>query len=447
MQQYIPNTESEQLEMLREIGFSSFEELLDSIPEKLRFQGALPLEAARSELDHKRDVLKIQQQTADTNHYVSFLGAGSYDHFIPQIVDVLVSRSEFYTAYTPYQAEVSQGTLQAMYEYQSMICELTGMPLANSSMYDGASAMAEACLLAVRHTRRNKILISESVNPVYADVARTYAEHQGVVFEKITLQEGQTDYQDLVDKLDETVAGVVIQHPNFYGGLEDLTAVKSALTDTKIQLIAVVNPISLSILEAPGAQGADIVVGEGQSLGNHLGFGGPYLGFMAVSNALVRKIPGRIAGESIDANGKRAFIMVLRTREQDIRRERATSNICSNQGLNALTACIYMATLGKQGLRKVAELCTRKAHYLADRINALAGFTVETDLFFNEFVVDVPGTAEVLVAKAAQAGFFIGVPLQRFDKAATNKLLIAVTEKRSKLEMDNLVGFLEGYKI
>ncbi|NQV51047.1 MAG: aminomethyl-transferring glycine dehydrogenase subunit GcvPA [Candidatus Marinimicrobia bacterium] len=445
MHQYIPNTEAEQLKMLNEVGITSFEELLDSIPGALRFIGKLPLPPAKSEMEHKRDVLKIVSADANTSSYVSFLGAGSYDHFIPHIVDVLISRSEFYTAYTPYQAEVSQGTLQAMYEYQSMICELSGMDLANSSMYDGASAMAEACLLATRHTGRKKILISKSVNPVYVDVALTYARHQGLDFEFIDLEDGITNLNSLAEMLDEMTAGVVIQNPNFYGGLEDLSAIKSRISDPKVLLIAVVNPISLNLLEAPGKLGADIVVGEGQSLGNHLSFGGPYLGFMAVKEALIRKIPGRIAGESIDVHGNRAFVMVLRTREQDIRREKATSNICTNQGLNALAACIYMSTLGKNGLRKVAELCTQKAHYLAEAIDNLEGYSLETKYYFNEFVVKVPGSAKALGEEAARAGFFPGVALSQFDKEAEDKLLIAVTEKRTKAEMDDLLTFLKGY--
>jgi len=445
MHQYIPNTEDEQLKMLNEVGIASFEALLESLPRALRYEGDLPLPAAKSELEHRQDVMGIVSRDGNAGTHISFLGAGSYDHYIPHIVDVLISRSEFYTAYTPYQAEVSQGTLQAMYEYQSMICELTGMDLANSSMYDGASAMAEACLLAARHTRRKVILISKSVNPIYVDVAITYAHHQGLEFQFIELENGITGLNALDRKLNETIAGVVIQNPNFYGGLEDLAEIKSRIRDNKIQLIAVVNPISLNLLEAPGNQGVDIVVGEGQSLGNHMSFGGPYLGFMAVKEPLIRKIPGRIAGESVDVHGNRAFVMVLRTREQDIRRERATSNICTNQGLNALAACIYMSALGKQGLRKVAELCTRKAHYLATGIAAIDGYAVPTQTFFNEFVIEVPGVAQQLVKRAAAAGFFAGVPLDRFIDGEEDKLLLAVTEKRSKAEMDALLEFLRGY--
>ena len=432
--------------MLNEVGIASFEELLKNIPKPLRFDGNLPIDPAISEYEHKKDVLAIAAEDGNINSYISFLGAGSYDHFIPHIVDVLVSRSEFYTAYTPYQAEVSQGTLQAMYEYQSMICELTGMDLANSSMYDGASAMAEACLLAVRHTRRKKILISKSVNPVYIDVAVTYGHNQGVEYEFVDVDASVTDLGDLQSKLDETVAGVVIQNPNFYGGLEDLAEIKAGLDDPKIQLIAVVNPISLNLLEAPGKLGADIAVGEGQSLGNHLSFGGPYLGFLAVKEPLTRKIPGRIAGESIDANGERAFVMVLRTREQDIRREKATSNICTNQGLNALTACVYMSALGKNGLRKVAELCTRKAHYLAEKIDELEGFELKTAYFFNEFVIRVPGSARELIRAATAAGFFAGVALSQFDGHPEDQLLVAVTEKRTRAEMDALVAFMKVYQ-
>lgn len=445
MHQYIPNTEEEQLKMLNEVGIASFEELLDSIPKALRFQGDLPIAPAKSELEQKRDVLKILSEDASTASHVSFLGGGSYDHFIPHVVDVLISRSEFYTAYTPYQAEVSQGTLQAMYEYQSMICELTGMDLANSSMYDGASAMAEACLLASRHTRRKKVLISRSVNPVYVDVAITYAHYQGLEFEFVDLDAGVTSLDDLHENLTDEIAAVVIQNPNFYGGLEDLTAIKNSIEDKKTQLIAVVNPISLSLLEAPGKQGVDIAVGEGQPLGNHLSFGGPYLGFMAVKEPLIRKVPGRIAGESIDAHGKRAYVMVLRTREQDIRREKATSNICTNQGLNALAACVYMSTLGKNGMKRVAELSTQKAHYLAEAINELYGYAVMTSHFFNEFVIEVPGTAKALISKAIHAGIFPGIALSQFEGGSDNQLLVAVTEKRTKQEMDALVDFLKGY--
>ena len=447
MHHYIPNTEEEQLKMLKEVGIASFEELLDAIPKALRFKGDLPLPPAKSEIEHKKDVLQILSQDASTASHVSFLGGGSYDHFIPHVVDVLISRSEFYTAYTPYQAEVSQGTLQAMYEYQSMICELTGMDLANSSMYDGASAMAEACLLAARHTRRKKILISKSVNPVYIDVAITYAHYQGLEFEFVDMDEGVTSLQSLSAQLNADIAGVVIQNPNFYGGLEDLAAIKDSIEDKKIQLIAVVNPISLNLLEAPGKQGVDIAVGEGQSLGNHLSFGGPYLGFMAVKEPLIRKVPGRIAGESVDVHGNRAFVMVLRTREQDIRREKATSNICTNQGLNALAACIYMSTLGKNGMKRVAELSTHKAHYLAEAINDLDGYSLKTKYFFNEFVIEVPGTARALVSAATKAGFFPGIALSQFEKNSEDQLLVAVTEKRSKSEMDNLITFLKGYSV
>lgn len=443
--QYIPNSAEEQLKMLQEVGIESFESLLEAIPGELRFKGDLPLPPVKSETEHKRDVIEVLTQDASTASHISFLGAGSYDHFIPHVVDTLISRSEFYTAYTPYQAEVSQGTLQAMYEYQSMICELTGMDLANSSMYDGASAMAEACLLAVRHTRRNKIIISKSVNPVYIDVATTYAHNQGVQFEFIDLENGVTDLSQLQGVLDDTVAGIVIQNPNFTGDLEDLAAIKASIVDQKTQLIAVVNPIGLSVLEAPGKLGADIVVGEGQSLGNHMSFGGPYLGFMAVKEPLIRKVPGRIAGESVDANGKRAFVMVLRTREQDIRRERATSNICTNQGLNALAACIYMATLGKNGLRRVAELCVNKAHYLAAELSKLEGFTVKNQNFFHEFVLELPVPAREFVKLAGAAGFFAGVALDQFQSEQTHDLLMAVTEKRTRLEMDQFVAFCKDF--
>lgn len=446
MHQYIPNTPDDQLQMLKDVGIESFEQLLDAIPGHLQFQGDLPLAAVKSELEHRRDVHLLATQDGNSLSYTSFLGAGSYDHYIPHVVDVLISRSEFYTAYTPYQAEVSQGTLQAMYEYQSMICELTGMDLTNSSMYDGASATAEACLLAARHTNRKKILVSASVNPVYLDVAKTYAHHQGLEFKTVDLDTGVTSLATLKENLDKDVAAVVIQNPNFFGGIEDLAAIKSGIADPEVLLIAVVNPISLNLLESPGKLGADIAVGEGQSLGNHLSFGGPYLGFLAVKEPLIRKVPGRIAGESIDAKGNRAYVMVLRTREQDIRREKATSNICTNQGLNSLAACIYMSALGKNGLRKVAELCTQKAHYLAEQIEELPGFEVMNTHFFNEFLVHTPTPAAQLVKDGIAERLFVGVPLGQFDKDAEYDLLIAVTEKRSKDEMDNLVDFFKKYK-
>jgi glycine dehydrogenase subunit 1 len=283
------------------------------------------------------------------------------------------------------------------------------------------------------------------VNPVYIDVCTTYARYQGIEFELVDLADQVTDFNSLKSKLDDSIAAVVVQNPNFYGDLEDLSEIKTQFTDSQIQLIAVVNPISLSILEAPGKQGADITVGEGQSLGNHMGFGGPYLGFMAVKEPLIRKVPGRIAGESIDVNGKRAYVMVLRTREQDIRRERATSNICTNQGLNALAACIYMSALGKNGLRRVAELCAQKAHYLAEEINRIDGFQVLNKNFFNEFQLEIPIPSKDLIRGATEAGFFAGVDLSRFNDSSKNRVLLAVTEKRSKAEMDAFVAFMKGF--
>ena len=436
MHQYIPNSHVEQLKMLQDAGIPSWEALLEMIPTGLRHQGKLDIHAALSEWEHKQDLQAIAAEDASAANHVSFLGGGSYDHFIPQVVDFLVSRSEFYTAYTPYQAEVSQGTLQAMYEYQSMICALTGMDLANSSMYDGASSLAEACLLAARHTRRNKVLLLDGVNPVYQDVARTYARYQGIEFDSV-------DTASLGKHLDDQLACVVVQYPDFFGRIPDLAALRDQIKDLKTQFIVVANPISLNLLEAPGNLGADIVVGEGQGLGNHMSFGGPYLGFLAVKEPLIRKVPGRIAGETVDVNGKRAFVMVLRTREQDIRRERATSNICTNQGLNALTACIYMATLGKNGLRRVAELCIQKAHYLAGEIQKLPGYEIVTDPFFNEFVVKTPMPATELVEKGLTQGYFVGIPLSRFWPDRKHELLIAVTEKRNRAELDGLVEILK----
>lgn len=443
MHQYIPNTIDDQQKMLEELGVQTFEELLALIPEAVRFKGELPIEPGVSELKHKADVMAFSQGSASTASHVSFLGAGSYDHYIPQIVDVLVSRSEFYTAYTPYQAEVSQGTLQAMFEYQSMICELTGMSVANASLYDGASALAEACLLAVRHTRKNRILIAETVNPVYREVAETYGQALDIQYETLPTKGRLTDLSNLAGMNLEDVAAVVVQTPNFFGMLEDIDGVKSAIGSAGALFITVNNPISLALIKSPGELGADIAVGEGQVLGAHQSYGGPYLGFMAVTEALTRKIPGRIVGETVDTSGRRAFVMVLRTREQDIRRERATSNICTNQGLIALTACIYMASLGKQGLRKVAELSTQKAHYLATSIGKIPGFNVAVESpFFNEFIVECPVPATQVIQKAGEAGFLAGVAVEDYFPGHPNELLMAVTEKRTRDQLDAFVKFL-----
>jgi glycine dehydrogenase subunit 1 len=442
MHNNIPSNQDIQREMLHAAGYANFDELADKlIPKSFRLREKLDLNDAMSEWEHKRDIAERDKLSSSNSTHISFLGGGSYDHFVPHVVDVLISRSEFYTAYTPYQAEVSQGTLQAMYEYQSMICELTGMDLANSSMYDGASALAEACLLAVRHTRKNKIAISKSVNPTYREVAYTYARYLDVEFVELDLEGLHTDFNALSDVLDESFAAVVIQTPNFYGELEDVSNVKSIIKGST-QLIAVVNPMSLSLVKSPGEMGADIAVGEGQSLGNHISFGGPYIGFFAVKKPLIRKIPGRIAGETVDADGNRAFVMVLRTREQDIRREKATSNICTNQGLNALAACVYMASMGKNGLKRIAELNIQKAHYLADEINALKGWDVKSQQFFNEFTVECPIPADDVVSKCLDAGFFAGISLRKFG-LNENQLLVAVTEKRTRQDMDAFVALLK----
>ncbi|MCF7801419.1 MAG: aminomethyl-transferring glycine dehydrogenase subunit GcvPA [Candidatus Marinimicrobia bacterium] len=446
MHQYIPNTTDDQHKMLEELGVQNFEELLALIPEAVRFKGELPIEPGVSELEHKADVMAFSRSSASTASHISFLGAGSYDHYIPQIVDVLVSRSEFYTAYTPYQAEVSQGTLQAMFEYQSMICELTGMSVANASLYDGASALAEACLLAVRHTRRNRILIAETVNPVYREVAETYGQALDIQYETLPTRGRLTDLSNLAGMNLEDVAAVVVQSPNFFGMLEDINGVKTAIGSAGALFITVNNPMSLALIKSPGELGADIAVGEGQVLGAHQSYGGPYLGFMAVTEALTRKIPGRIVGETVDTSGRRAFVMVLRTREQDIRRERATSNICTNQGLVALTACIYMASLGKQGLRKVAELSTQKAHYLAGSIGKIPEFNVAVESpFFNEFIVECPVPATQVIQKAGEAGFLAGVAVEDYFPGHPNELLMAVTEKRTREQIDAFVKFLSTF--
>ena len=440
---YIPNTKSDINEMLEKIGVNNFEDLLKSIPKVLKSDQKLSLPDPLSEIEIEKEISQITAKNFSVEKVSNFLGGGVYDHFIPKVVDFLISRSEFSTAYTPYQAEVSQGTLQTMYEFQSMISELTQMDVTNASMYDGATAMAEAAIMAKNITRKNKIIVSETINPNYLEVLETYCEPSKLKIVKIKSKDMVTDIDEIEKQLDDEIAAVIMQSPNFFGYIEDMKKVSNIIQDKKILFIASIDAISLALLKPPGSYDADIVVGEGQMLGNHLNFGGPYLGLFSTKKKYIRKMPGRIIGATKDSNGKDGFVLTLQTREQHIRREKATSNICSNEGLNALAATIYLALLGKTGLKDVANLCLQKSHYLYENIIKIDGFSKVTDNpFFKEFVIKTPIPAKDIIEKAKNKNIYAGIALDNFFPERTHELLIAVTEKRSREELDKYLKFL-----
>ncbi|NOZ62045.1 MAG: aminomethyl-transferring glycine dehydrogenase subunit GcvPA [Calditrichaeota bacterium] len=443
---FIPNTDVDRKKMLERIGVKNFDELIKNIPDNLRFKGELDLPDPLSELE----LVKAMRQKAQSNRAatdaISFLGGGAYDHFIPSVVGHILSRSEFYTAYTPYQAEVSQGTLQAIYEFQSMIAELMGMEVANASMYDGGSALAEAALMAIAEKRKKKILVSRGIHPYYRQIIRTYCHGQKIDIQTVELQDGTTSLSDLRAKLDPGTAAVLVEHPNFLGFLEDVDEISRLAHENQSLFITSNDPISLGLLEPPGAYDTDIATGEGQSLGNSLNFGGPYLGLFASKQKFIRKMPGRIAGATTDQQGRRGFVLTFQAREQHIRRDKATSNICSNEALNALAATVYLALMGKQGIREVAELCLQNSHYLAEQIEELPGYELAFSApFFKEFVVRTPAPPTAIIDKLADKNVFAGIDLSRFDYGLKNGLLLAVTEKRTREEMDLLVKLLSDF--
>lgn len=441
--EFIPNTPEDQRKMLAEIGLSDIEELFADIPaevlNKFKPLGLDPL----SELEVKGLLAELAHQNAHTERLVSFLGGGVYDHYIPAIIPHLVSRGEFLTCYTPYQAELSQGTLTWMFEFQTMICELTGMEVANSSMYDGGSALAEAMLMAKNVTGRKRFLVATSINPYYRECLKTYAWGAGLELIDVPFTEtGQLDRAAL-PKDSSDLAGLIVQTPNFFGVLEDLSGLKDQIKEAF--LIVSATPISLGIVAPPGAFGADIVVGEGQPLGIPQSFGGPLLGIFATRMSYVRKMPGRMAGRTVDADGRVGYVMALQTREQHIRREKATSNICTNQALMALCATIYLATLGRRGLRRLAALNLQKAHYLAEKIARLPGFALRfSGPFFNEFVIKTRKKPSRLLKALRDEGFLGGLDLAPYELLEGNNLLLAVTEKRTRDEMDRFVKALKG---
>jgi glycine dehydrogenase subunit 1 len=440
---YIPHTDADRAAMLAAIGVANMEDLFAAVPEAHRFP-TLNLPNALSEMETLWEMQALASANASASSHALFLGAGAYNHYSPSMINHMLLRGEFYTAYTPYQPEMSQGTLQVIFEWQTMIAKLTGMDVANASHYDGATSLAEAVTVAVAHSRhkRKKIILSPNVHPHYRSVVRAY--HQGMAYNFVGDKSGRASLEDLTDLLDEKTALFVVQYPDFMGNIQDFTALANKVHQAGALLCVVVNPIALGLLKPPGHMGADFVVGEGQSLGIPLSFGGPYVGFFACKEEFVRKIAGRIVGETVDSDGRRAYVMTLRPREQDIRREKALSNICTNQGLMALAGSIYLAVMGKHGLRRIAELCYQKAHYAASRINELPGYIVDLKTpFFHEFVVTCPkpvkATNDYLFNEHAIIG---GYDLGQDYPDRRNQMLVAVTEMNTKAEIDDLVEAL-----
>jgi Glycine cleavage system protein P (pyridoxal-binding), N-terminal domain len=445
---YIPNTDADRARMLEAIGVNSVSDLFTPIPAEIReradFSG---VDGALDDISLKKHLISLASKNADMDRFPSFLGAGIYDHYIPPIVGHITGRSEFYTAYTPYQPEVSQGVLQSIYEFQSLICQLTGMDIANASLYDGATALAEAAIMACDITKRKRVLLASSIHPAFRRTVKTYMPLLADSVNECPFDPGTAtlDRAALDAALTDEVACVVVQQPNFFGVVEDLRALADAAHAKGALLIAVVDPISLGLLETPGACGVDIVVGEGQGLGCYPAFGGPLLGLFACRKEYVRRIPGRIVGGTVDGEGTRAYTMTLRTREQDIRRETATSNICTNQALFALAATVYLSAMGKTGMAQVANLCLQKAHYAQKAICEIPGFEpVFSGPFFKEFAVRCPEDPVALNKRLLEAGIMGGLPLGREYAGYENAMLLCVTEQRTREEIDALVAALKG---
>ena len=437
---YSPHTAADRAEMFRAIGVASMDELLAQIPVNLRAGGhAWPTALAEPEL-----MAHARALAAKNKPLACFAGAGARDHFVPAAVKALVQRGEFLTAYTPYQAEASQGTLQAIYEFQSSVCALYGMEAANASLYDGATALAEAAAAAARITGRKKILLPESLDSDWRDVLSTYFSAKGEpALEIVPCPAGRLEPDALARQLDDATAAVVVATPNFFGLLEDGAALAALARAKGALTIAVADPVSLGVLEAPGTWGADFAVGEGQGLGNALNYGGPYLGLFACKKAHVRHVPGRICGMTTDAEGKRGFVLTLQAREQHIRRERAASNVCSNEALCALAATIHLALLGPEGLREVAELSVDKAHRLAEKLAAVPGFRMRfAGAFFDEFALECPVPGERVRNALLKEGLLAGIPLGGYDPAWKNVLLVGATEQRTDEEIDRFAAAL-----
>lgn len=439
---YVLTTAAEQAEMLGALGIRSVEDLFADIPQDQRPK-SFNIPPGRSELEVQRHLRALANKNAVG--LVCFLGAGFYDHFVPAAVDALVSRAEFYTSYTPYQPEVAQGILQALYEYQSCICRLTDMEVANASMYDGGTALYEAAMMALRITGRPRIVVDGGVSPIYRKMLYCYTENLAIEFSEVPVPPRARDRHEVLDHVDERTAAVVLQNPSFLGTVDDFTDIIEQIHGVGALAVISAYPLSLGILKTPGAMGADIVTGEGQSLGIPLSFGGPYLGFMATRRKYVRRMPGRIVGRTHDRKGEQGFVLTLQAREQHIRREKATSNICTNETLCALRALVYLSLLGKQGLAEVAELCAGKAAYAQERLAQIPGVEVDrSEAVFNEFTVHLPRDAGDVVGALIEKGFAAGFPLGRYYEGMERSLLVAVTEKRTKEEIGRLAEAVEG---
>ena len=438
---FISHTDEERRAMLSAIGLRA-EDLFADIPTELRTKG---LDLPRGMPEHKVRLHMNRLASRNASGLVGFLGGGFYDHFVPAAIDAIVSRSEFYTAYTPYQPEISQGTLQAMYEYQSAICRLTEMEVANASLYDGGTAIYEAIMMSLAITGRRRVIVDETVNPIYRKMIRSYTGNLGIELVEVPVDGGKANRARIAEHFGDNTAAIVVQNPNFFGAVDDVTDLGELAHKHGALLIVSAYPIALGILKTPGAMGADIVVGEGQSLGLGLSFGGPYLGFMATRTPYLRKMPGRIAGRTVDTQGRDGFVMTIQAREQHIRREKATSNICTNEGLCALTALVYLSLLGKQGLREVAQMCADKASYAQGRLLRIEGVRLRFPKrwYFNEFVLELPTRADRVIRRLLQKGVAAGFPLARYYAGMENSLLVAVTENRTKEEIDILAHMLE----
>ena len=439
---YVANTDADRQAMLAELGLRSMDDLFAQVPQELRAK-SFDIPRGRAEMEVLAHLRALSEK--NSTHLVSFQGGGFYDHYIPAAVDAVISRGEFFTAYTPYQPEASQGTLQAIYEFQSAICRLTNMEVANASLYDGGTALYEAMMMAVRITGRRKIIVDEGVNLICRWMLHSYTSNLSLDLEEVPTRLGLADRGEMSRRLDEETAAVIVQLPNFFGCVDDYTDVADAAHKAGALMIISAYPIALGLLKTPGDMRADIAVGEGQSLGMPLSFGGPYLGFMATRRKYVRKMPGRLVGETKDVDGKRGFVLTLQTREQHIRRETATSNICTNEALCALAALAYLTFLGTQGLQEVARLCAAKAAYTRRRLLEIPGVKPRFDApIFNEFVIDMPRGASDVIGKLIEKGLAAGFPLDRYYTGMDNCMLVAVTEKRTKEEIGMLAHALEG---
>ncbi|MFP5503653.1 MAG: aminomethyl-transferring glycine dehydrogenase subunit GcvPA [Candidatus Sericytochromatia bacterium] len=442
MNPYLPLSDADRAEMLQAIGAESFEALMAHVPSAIRLK-QLDLPDGLSEIEVQARMRELAEANTPLGPK-SFLGAGVYQRFVPAAVDAILSRSEFYTAYTPYQPEISQGTLQATYEFQSLICALTGMDVANASLYDVSTATPEAAFMAMRLTGREEILVAGTLHPEYLEVLRTYARGPEPVIRTIEAPAGRLDPKAVASAVSEKTACVVVQTPNFFGLLEEMPAIAEAAHAAGALLVAVVDPVSLGLLADPGSYGADIVIGDGQSIGNSPSFGGPHIGFLATTSKNFRQLPGRIVGATVDAKGEKVYTLTLQTREQHIRREKATSNICTNQALNALAVTVYLTLAGSEGLKQVAEVSAQRAHHLASRLAELPGFSLAFDgPFFNEFAVRCPMPVDELLARLEARGILGGVALGRWFPALADCLLVAVTEVNTPAALD---AFVEGLR-